>query len=76
MTINQYADVYEKAGWQHLHTAPLNGELVRLMCGGCGEFQGVGSFSEHSDGDPPFWKMRSKDIGWSRDNPPTHWRPI
>ncbi len=59
--------------WQDISTAPRDGTRVRLKAGAdaC-----VGSFRVHSDGDAAEWRMHSKDIGWCRDHPPTHWQPL
>jgi hypothetical protein len=59
--------------WQPIETAPRDGRKVRLQCPA---YSGTGSYAEHSDGDPAFWRYTSKDIGWSLDNPPSEWMPL
>ena len=63
--------------WQPIETAPKDGTEIRLRATFLNYYQyGVGSFAVHMGGDPPEWRMKSKDIGWCRANPPTHWQPL
>lgn len=63
--------------WQPIATAPRDGTWVWLRApwpyDGLQWQTHMGSFGQHSDGDPPEWRMHSKDIGWCRQNRPTEW---
>jgi hypothetical protein len=71
VSVIEYDDTLRfRHGWNPISTAPLDGTAVRLFVD---DHQGVGSFAVHMDGGSPEWRMHSKDIGWCRENPPTHW---
>jgi hypothetical protein len=63
----------EMPAWLPLSLAPMDGTSVRLKAG---PHEHVGSYGVHIWGDAPEWKMHSKDVGWCRENPPTHWQPL
>ena len=67
------------ADWQPIETAPKNGTYVRVWPPTWGEVSSCAQWDDdkYAKKPRPYWR-RTDAIGTrdSRDNPPTHWKPV
>lgn len=67
--------------WQPIETAPKDGTLLEGLRRHPNGTSFLGRVRWYVEPDPPplaFWRWvgTGEDMGWSLENPPTHWMPI